>query len=333
MTRHCPACAQSASLYFTTTDINQRVSDSLFDYYRCPSCKLVFLSPIPDDLGSYYVSNYPAYQLPSLQELSEKAESERYKLDIIKKYATRGRLLEIGPAYGGFSYLAKIAGFDVEAIEMDANCSRFLNNVVGIHTIHSLRLEDALNELTPFNVIVLWHVLEHLPDPWKAMSAIVDKLQPGGVVVLTTPNPFSLQFKIFGRFWVHVDAPRHVNLLPPVALQRYVESIGLHTERITTTDEAGVIFHALGWWGASFRNIINDSIRRSRPDKLAGGHRNVSRSLFSRVAEYLMHGARFPAVLISLIFALGTCFILFLILKPFERMEGLGSAYTMVIRK
>jgi len=295
MTNCCPACGKEAFLHFRARDLNCRISRETFHYHRCSSCALVFLAPIPVDLGSYYRDDYIAYTVPSsVEQLAAQAEKVRFRMELVQKFVSGGRLLEIGPSYGGFAFLAKQAGFDVEAIEMDATCCRFLTSVVGVKAVHSSDVNAALTTLGDYNVIALWHVVEHLSDPWATLDLLANRLLPGSILVISTPNPDSWQFKIFGRFWVHVDAPRHLALIPAPLLTRFLRARGLNPLLSTTTDEDGLTLNRFGWC-QSFRNFFSFKLIRY-PMGLVG--RTVGQ-----------------------------------LVKPLERTAWRGSAYTIVFQR
>ena len=255
-TKSCPQCQQKAELHFRVGDVNRRISDELFDYYRCGSCGLLFLAPMPPDLGRYYQGDY--YGLPgSVDELRRRSRPERYKIDLIKQHMRSGRLIEIGPATGGFCLLAKEAGFDVHAIEMDATCSKFLRDVVGVAVENSNEEVVALNRLASADVIALWHVIEHLRDPWAMIDAIAGKLRDGGIALIAAPNPHSWQFGLWKKRWTHVDAPRHVVLIPPEVLVRRMEARGLKLVTLTTADPGGIGWNRFGW-AFGFANVTSD---------------------------------------------------------------------------
>ena len=130
---------------------------------------------------------------------------------------------------------------------MDERCCEYLERVVGVQAIQSDAPEQALAELDPVRVITLWHVLEHLPRPWDALGAAAAQLEPGGVLVIATPNPDSLQFRLLGRRWAHVDAPRHLFLIPFAALCGRARELGLGVAEVTTTDAAGRHWDRFGW--------------------------------------------------------------------------------------
>lgn len=252
----CSQCGQQAPLSFTTKDYNRRISDERFDYYRCDACGFIFLSPVPQDLGRYYPPQY--YEVPrSTAELTDRAESlQQWKLDAVTALVGKGRLLEIGPAYGLFAFLAKRAGFDVTAIEMDSRCSSFLRDAVGIKVVESPDTLAALRQLPTFDVIVLWQVIEHLADPWAVLDAAADRLAPNGVLILDTPNPQAFQFGVLRRYWTHVDAPRHVTLIPVQLLTQRMARRGFKPVLLTAANKGANGFNGFGW-AFSFKNFFS----------------------------------------------------------------------------
>jgi len=259
MTSHaCPKCGTSARLAYQAADYNKKMSDVLFDYYRCHRDGFIFLHPIPANLGKYYPASY--YDLPrdEAEESSRARELQQWKLDILLSAARSGKLLEIGPAYGLFAYLAKRAGFQVTGVEMDERCCEFLRNVVGIDVIETNDPIGALENLPQFDVIVMWQVIEHLPDPWAAITAAANRLVPGGVLILDTPNPDAFQFRVLGHRWAHLDAPRHVVLIPCDMLAKHAVEQGLDVELLTANNAGSKGFNGFGW-AFSLKNFFGDT--------------------------------------------------------------------------
>ena len=293
MIAYCPQCKHESPLYFHSKDYNRVITQEIFDHYRCPQCGLIFIMPVPVNLADYYPESYH-FVPESSEHLEEGSKPEHYKIEIVKGFVDNGRLLEIGPSYGSLTYLAKKAGYEVEAIEMNARCCQFLNKVIGVNAINSDDPIATLGQMKPYDVIALWHVIEHLPDPWPTLNAICTSLKPGGIVVLATPNPSSFQFNIMGYRWPHVDAPRHLILIPMKLLAERLEALGMKAELITTTDPGSIGWNTFGW-EFFFANLS-------------------SQLYFKKVLRRIGR-------LISLLFS------------PIERIEGKGSAYTMVFRK
>lgn len=289
----CFFCKTPSSKYFCSRDYNRNISRETFIHYRCPECHLIFISPLPDNLGDYYPNDYH-YIPESIDFLEAVAAHEQYKIDIIKRFIQQGRLLEIGPSLGSFAYLAKKSGFHTETIEIDARCSEYLNNVANITTINSDDAIDALSMLKPFDVIALWHVIEHLIDPWKTLDAIFEKLNPGGILVLAAPNPEAFQFMLMGRYWPHVDAPRHVTLIPAQLIISKLVAMGMTLELVTTNDAGGLGWNTFGW-----------------------EYFFSTRSKHPRIKAILRYIGLITARLFS----------------SLDKIEGKGCAYTVVLRK
>lgn len=253
----CSFCQAPSPRVFRVDDRNRWLGAAVFTYYRCPECRLLFLTPHPADLGKYYPKEYYGQKL-TLADLEQEFSFNRYKIDIVRRFVPTGRLLEIGPARGTFAYLAKEAGYDVSVIERDTECCEFLRTVAGINAINSTEPTAALQQQEEgYDVIALWQVIEHLGDPWDFIRAAAAKLRPNGILVLATPNPDSLQFKIFGRYWFHLDAPRHLQLIPAELLSRLGDSLGLREAFLTAAD-ADVHRHNAAGWTVSVHNALPD---------------------------------------------------------------------------
>lgn len=227
MRSNCPVCGSSdLADAFSVGDLNQHMSPEEFRYLECPRCGAIFIAEVPPDLGRYYGSAYGPYQARDPALFERMVEAERLKLEIVSGVASGMTLLEIGAAAGAFAVLAKRNGFEVTAVEMDGESCEFMRTQ-GITAVHSSNVVDAVDALPAFDMIAMWHAIEHLPDPSDAFRALAAKLRPGGVLVIAAPNPSSVEFRLFGRHWVHVDAPRHLALIPRSALDELARSVGL----------------------------------------------------------------------------------------------------------
>ena len=243
--RECPLCAGPSVSAFTVGDRNRAVTNRRFTYRRCLECGSFFLADVPADLDRYYPTEY--YGLPSVDELDRLAAGEAPKLRLIEPARPPGRLVDIGAGFGLFARAARSAGYDVTAIEMDTRCCEYLESVVGVSTIQSEAPADAVGALPPSHAMTLWHVLEHLRDPWRVLAAVAANLEPGGILAVAMPNPQALQFRLLGRRWAHVDAPRHLFLIPSRTLTARAAALGLRRIRLTTDDPAARGWNRFGW--------------------------------------------------------------------------------------
>jgi 2-polyprenyl-3-methyl-5-hydroxy-6-metoxy-1,4-benzoquinol methylase len=206
----------------------------------------MFIENIPTDLRRFYEGEY--HSIPAtVADLEKQASAETFKLDMIDNFARGRRLLEIGPSFGAFAHLAKRAGYDVAVVEMDPVCCRFLRERVGVKVFEAVDPEGPMSTSGPYDVIAMWQVFEHLPDPWAVLRAAAATLKDGGIVVIATPNPESLQRQIWGTRWTHFDAPRHLALVPLEVLRSEGEKVGLQLVHATTTDAGSLGWNAFGW--------------------------------------------------------------------------------------
>ena len=292
MRLNCPLCNGSAAVLFTATDEIHRISDDTFTYLKCKVCGCVFLKDTPADLGRYYQAEY--YEIPSLDRLQQVADKDRNKIELVLRFSPRGRLLEVGPAFGVFAWQAKQAGLTVDVIEMDTRCCEYLRDTLGVNVTQSDNPPAAMKGLQPHDVIAIWHVLEHLPDPLALLRQAAENLLPGGMLVIAMPNPKAWQFGVMGKRWPHLDAPRHLTLIPARWLERQAAEFGLEKIYLTSDDSDARSWNRFGW----------------------------QRLLMNRV-----HGKFLQRVMF--VFGYG----LSLLMTYLDRRNFSGSAYTVVFRK
>lgn len=244
----CPYCSLKSYFFLNAKDDNHHLSEDVFEYYQCLKCKIIYLKNVPQDLSEHYPSNYYGPTPKTAEDLLGAAKIvEQYKIDLVKKFLESGELLEVGPSMGGFALLAKDAGFNVRTIEMNRICADYLNNVAKIKTTHTHDETSALSNEPSVDALCLWHVLEHLKDPFRFLEIACQKIKSGGMAVLALPNPESLQFLFFRERWVHLDAPRHVSLIPRNVLKEFFQSRGFKILLNTTLDEGSLSWNKFGW--------------------------------------------------------------------------------------
>ncbi|MDP3229860.1 MAG: class I SAM-dependent methyltransferase [Acidovorax sp.] len=243
--RPCPLCGGKAEALFTVTDENHRVSQVPYAYLKCSNCCSIFLDKPPVDLGRYYRSDY--YAIPSIEQLQKIADKDHNKINTVRRFAPNGRLLEVGPAFGVFAWQAKQAGFVVDVVEMDARCCEYLQDTLGLNVTQSGDPPEAIKALPPHDVIAIWHVFEHLADPRAFLSSAAANLKPGGILVVAMPNPDAWQFRVMGRHWPHVDAPRHLFLIPENAMTNLAAQFGLEKVFLTSDDSDARSWNRFGW--------------------------------------------------------------------------------------
>ena len=241
--RACPLCADEGRESFASLDRNRRIDETVFHYRTCTGCGAIFLADPPEDLSRYYPPAY--YEAPD-RAAALLSPTESAKLAFLERHLPFGHIVEIGPGAGGFALAATARGYEVSVLERDETASARLEGT-GISTICSTRPDLALGELSGVSAVCMWQVIEHLEDPWGTVAAAAAALEPGGILALATPNPAALQLRLLGSRWTHLDAPRHLVLVPAPALRRYAEGLGLEMVELTSSDRTGNDWNAFGW--------------------------------------------------------------------------------------
>jgi len=134
-------------------------------------------------------------------------------------------LLDIGCGTGEFLAAVRKGGWQVEGVERDEKASSWARDSLGI-PVTAGDLYSLPSTAGPFDVITLWHVLEHLYDPARAVQRIGDLLGKDGYLLIALPNIESIDARVYGADWIALDTPRHVNHFSPGTLTRLLTDAG-----------------------------------------------------------------------------------------------------------
>lgn len=241
----CTLCGGPMVEAFTNRDRNRRITAERFTHLRCSRCGMLKLADPPADLGAYYAGDY--FGFPSAEELTETPLEERAQLERLKRHAAEGPIVEVGPGRGMFAAAARAMGFDVEVLERDLRSCNHLREVVGVRATQTEQPEALLRQRRDLGAVVMWQVIEHLPEPWEVLEAAAAALRPGGVVLLATPNQGGLQARLLRGRWPHIDAPRHLQIIPATALIERAATMGLEALELSSNDPDGRRWSEFGW--------------------------------------------------------------------------------------
>jgi len=183
--RPCPACGGAGVRGGASGKVGP---DSAFAIVRCPACSLLYVDPVPPEAtaSAAYGSEY--YE-PWLERREERARARlwRRRLALVAARHTAGTLLDVGCGDGLFLKVARDAGWMVEGIEFSPDGARLSSRRLGRPVaVGDLARVNGLRG--PFDVVTLWHVLEHLVAPAPLLQAIRARLRPGGLVAVAVPN-------------------------------------------------------------------------------------------------------------------------------------------------
>ncbi len=210
--------------------------DRDFPMSRCATCATVFVDPVPsaDVLDAAYPDDFYGKRRSDTERIEEWFLSRRLRL--CGPIAGRS-VLDVGSGDGKFLRRAVAAGARrVTGVEPSANGRQLAAgaSVPSVADVGDLDPDDR------FDLVTLWQVFEHVPDPRRLGRALVERLAPGGRLLLSLPNVESFEAERFGGDWFHLDVPRHLVFPPSRTLRTVFEELGVrHVETVPFSAEYG----------------------------------------------------------------------------------------------
>ena len=228
----CPICGhQNHKAYLTVKD--HSTSQELFSIVECSECHFLFTNPRPSDdsISEYYKSDkYISHTNQKTgwfarvyQVMRKEALKGKYKW--ISKHIKAGHLLDYGSGTGEFLDFMKNKSWQVKGIEIaEGPRSQSIKNY-NLEVLAPTELENF--KPNTFDVITLWHVLEHVGNLNETLEELVLKLKRNGILVLALPNPESWDAKQYKDYWAAWDVPIHFYHFKKSDIKRIAEKIGL----------------------------------------------------------------------------------------------------------
>lgn len=217
MKNKCPWCgSENNSLFLELKDYF--LTRENFEIYECDDCKLLFTTPCPplSQIGKYYKSNdYLSHNeqkkglVPFIYRMVKKINIKN-KFNMINHYrAINKDILDIGCGVGDFLLYAKNNGYEVVGVEPDSEARKISENKLE----SKIFSPDELSVIpdNSFDVITMWHVLEHVSDLKTEIHHIERMLRSNGQLILALPNFKSYDAEYYNDKWAAYDVPRHLN--------------------------------------------------------------------------------------------------------------------------
>lgn len=211
---HCPLC-DSQQFEQTLHCQDHFLTKEDFEIQKCSSCKLQFTSPRPDE--KYIITYYKSDSYISHNNKSNSPIQYIYKivrnitikrkLKMISRFAFMGDLLDYGCGTGHFLSYAAQKGWRAMGVEPDNTARQHLPSNVRESVLPSLA---DLPQDKRFQVITLFHVLEHVHRLNETILQLLERLDKNGVIFLALPNHESDDASRYGNHWAGYDVPRHL---------------------------------------------------------------------------------------------------------------------------
>lgn len=194
---------------------------------------VTFPAPSVEELPFFYKSeNYISHTdskksfLDKLYQVVKKYMLDK-KIGWLEKESLPGRkLLDIGAGTGDFLSVAKSRGWNISGVEPDADA----RNLALVKDIH-LETDTNVFPSKAFDVITLWHVLEHIPDLDKQITELKRLLKDDGVLVIAVPNFKSYDAHTYREHWAAFDVPRHLWHFSRTSIQQILSAHSFHLEK------------------------------------------------------------------------------------------------------
>jgi len=213
----------------------------MFAVVRCEYCGLLYTNPRPDarSISRFYPVDYHPHRRPAKMRHSRSVRpllgrllgrpcSERRGA---LPWAGPGRLLDFGCGAGSFLKTMADQGWQVTGLDANVGAVREVQEQHGLTAlVGSLPHPD----LPPgsFDVVTMWHSLEHVHRPLAILREVYRLLVPGGKLIVATPNIQSLPFYLFRRDWFGLDLPRHLTHFTPSTLTAMLQTAGFRVEPV-----------------------------------------------------------------------------------------------------
>jgi len=194
--------------------------------------------PESDEVASFYPHEY--WWSKSRQGLLTKLEAAYRRLALrdhvsfIRRAAganASAEILDVGCGSGTLLGLLKNLGFHVRGVDFSAEAAKIAAAENGVNVFVG-SLEQASFPAASFDVVTLFHVMEHVTDPRRVLEEVFRILRPGGAIVLQVPNIDSWQFRMFGARWYGLDIPRHVIDYSKDGILRLLNETGFKPRRV-----------------------------------------------------------------------------------------------------
>ena len=232
MNNKCPWCgSEKAQINLWLKD--EFLTKEDFHICECLNCGLLYTMPRPEKekIGAYYKSEaYYSHQenkkgfIPKVYE-RVKSINLKHKYRLATSGMQPGKLLDIGCGVGDFLHTAEMHGWECIGVEPSEDAKTIAQKRMKGMIITSEELESFSDGA--FDVITMWHVLEHVDDLKWQVAQLQRLVKPSGRVIIALPNYKSYDGQFYKEHWAAYDVPRHLNHFNRITLSKIFKTSGL----------------------------------------------------------------------------------------------------------
>lgn len=233
---------------------------------KCKKCGLVCLNPQPSfsEIKKLYYEGY--FKGKGFDKGIDYFNGLKYKkgwdhisnsrLKNIEKFVKKGRILDIGCSFGEFLDIARKRGWEVNGVELSKFACKTSRNKFKLNPFNGT-LEQAKYPSETFDVITMFEVIEHLPDPLNTLKECNRILKKNGLIIIQTGNVESLSAKIYGKRWPYFLLG-HLHYFSKKTISKMLEKAGFKIVKIYNGDEISLSANYKCFWEyKNKRSLIN----------------------------------------------------------------------------
>jgi SAM-dependent methyltransferase len=255
----CPVCDRELTTVALIARDHWFGLGGSFELRECPDCRLAVTHPAPlgDEAAAYYPEQYDAWQRPNpaLRAVRGLTATVRAMLPPYGALRRRGSgsVLDVGCGRGDLASNFAQAGWYASGLDISpaaVQAAREVGVDARVGTIETAPWEDA-----SFDLVIMSHSLEHMPDPAGALAHARRLLRDGGTLIVAVPNWDSWQRRRFGANWTPLDVPRHLTHFSPRALNLAARRVGFTNSR-TRNYPTGIGLPLSLWFAAGGGTLV-----------------------------------------------------------------------------
>jgi 2-polyprenyl-3-methyl-5-hydroxy-6-metoxy-1,4-benzoquinol methylase len=238
----CPLCGSDrASLVVAASDKDAPSPQPCFTVVRCSECDLCYTNPrpAPAEIGRFYYDDYAPHHASQTPPRQLKPRDNWRSRIMGKKQPNweRGdidpvgqcRLLDFGSGAGLFLQRMHNHGWQVVGLDLSAKAVQYVRDVLKLPALVGT-LPNPVLPPSSFDLVTLWHSLEHVHRPLEILREVHSLLAPGGKALVAVPNIDSTPFHWFQSAWFGLDLPRHLTHFTPATLRKMLDRAGFQFE-------------------------------------------------------------------------------------------------------
>ncbi len=267
MNNKCPWCGSDKA------QINLWLKDEFltkedFHICECLNCGLLYTMPRPnrDKIGEYYKSEeYYSHQenkkgfIPKIYE-KVKRNNLKHKYSLATNGLSVGKILDIGCGVGDFLHTAETHGWQCVGVEPSKDAKSIARQRTKAEIIESEQLESL--PAASFDVITMWHVLEHVDNLRWQVEQLQRLIKPNGRIIIALPNYKSYDGQYYKELWAAYDVPRHLNHFNKIVIAKIFNTKGL---KLIKTDKLK--------WDAYYISFMSEQYKLHKLPLIRGAYR------------------------------------------------------------